>query len=124
MSTHLAEKNIAPIAGSGLIGRIEQMRKITLRPVPDQGMDVLQKAIDTYGVDNQTYMLFEEMAELQHAICKYRRGQATTDEIVDELADVLIMMAQAELMYDCVGRVSPRVNYKLARLAARMGADT
>ena len=37
--------------------------------------ETIRRAIKTYGKDSQTQMLFEEMAELQEALCKLARGR-------------------------------------------------
>lgn len=39
--------------------------------------EIIQLAIQTYGKEAQTRMLFEEMAELQNALCKLSRGRGT-----------------------------------------------
>ena len=47
-----------------------------LQQICTNGTDeTIRFAIQTYGKDAQTLMLFEEMAELQDAICKHSRGR-------------------------------------------------
>lgn len=41
--------------------------------------DTIRLAIKTYGKEAQTQMLFEEMAELQNALCKLARNRGTAD---------------------------------------------
>ena len=56
---------------------------------------VLQDAVDTYGMDNQMKVLQEECGELIVAVSHYQRGRVNAfDNIVEELADVTIMIKQ------------------------------
>lgn len=45
---------------------------------------------------------------------------AATDAIVDEIADVSIMMEQLCMMYECFDAVENRRQYKVRRLANRL----
>ena len=56
--------------------------------------------IDHYGHESQKMMLLEEMAELQKEICKEFRGELNKEAITEEVADVLIMLEQVQMMYD------------------------
>ena len=56
--------------------------------------EIIRRAITTYGKDAQIQMLFEEMAELQNAICKLSRGRGTVNDVCEEIADVSIMCIQ------------------------------
>lgn len=47
-----------------------------------------------WGEAAQIDMLFEEMAELTKAICKHRRGTGGIIPIIEEAADVAIMLEQ------------------------------
>lgn len=51
--------------------------------------EIIQLAIQTYGKEAQTRMLFEEMAELQNALCKLSRGRGTVSDVCEEIADVM-----------------------------------
>lgn len=79
---------------------------------------LLEKAIAKWGVETQTKKLQEECLELALVInqmdCPTKPD--LTDQFIDELADVKIMMAQAELMYGA-DRINERVDYKLKRMA-------
>lgn len=87
--------------------------------------EVFEKAILTYGQTAQEDVAIEEMSELIKAICKMRRAgvnekPAATDAIVDEIADVSIMMEQLCMMYECFDAVENRRQYKVRRLANRL----
>lgn len=86
--------------------------------------EVLKKAIETYGKENQSMMLFEEMAELQKKVCKSLRGNNNHDEIVEEIADVLIMIEQLKIMHDVKYReLNEMLNFKINRLKERLGQN-
>lgn len=80
---------------------------------------VLKSAIDTFGEDNQINMLFEECAELTDALCKFRRGRCTEENVITEIADVLIMAEQMAIIFgeDAVEKEKRR---KLNRLQERI----
>ena len=86
--------------------------------------EVLKKAIETYGKENQSMMLFEEMAELQKEVCKSLRGNNNHDEIVEEIADVLIMIEQLKIMHDVKYReLNEMFNFKINRLKERLDSS-
>lgn len=84
---------------------------------------VIRLAVETYGRESQTQMLFEEMAELQDALCKFARGRDTADHVCEELADVMIMCQQMAVIYD-PARVQEWGRYKINRLKALLQTDT
>ena len=58
----------------------------------------LQKIIDHYGEDAQLLQCIEEMSELTKEIAKYYKGADTTEQIKEEVADVLLMIEQLIIM--------------------------
>lgn len=84
--------------------------------------DIMHKAIDAYGKEAQTLMFFEEVAELEKELCKNARGKQNHDEIVEEIADVEIMLEQIKIMYDVKeSQVELVKAMKVQRLCKRMG---
>lgn len=81
---------------------------------------ILAAALDRYGADAQTLMLFEEMSELQKELCKKARGRCNLDQIAEEIADVQIMLDQMILLHGCRDKVSQYRQFKLLRLATRL----
>ena len=61
--------------------------------------EILNGAIDTFGIGSQIDMAVEECSELINALEKYRRGRVGVQEVVTEIADVQIMCAQLEYMF-------------------------
>ena len=81
-------------------------------------IDKLIRVIKTYGVQAQITVLFEEMAELQKELCKQRRKQGNIEQITEELADVLIMLKQIQVILNLPDeRVQEIINYKMERLS-------
>lgn len=81
--------------------------------------NILAKAVSTFGLETQTMMLFEEMAELQNALCKLRRGRDTADHFCEEIADVLIMVGQMSTAYG-LENVGSWMEKKATRLQQRI----
>ena len=76
--------------------------------------EILQKAVDTYGINNQLNQLQEECAELIVAVNKYRRTPFDNlDGLVDEFADVIIMHNQIINEFNLEIRVHERIEFKL-----------
>jgi len=57
---------------------------------------VYDAAYKLWGVHAQMFMLLEEMSELQKEVCKQVRGKENTDNIIEEIADVEIMLEQLQ----------------------------
>ena len=78
--------------------------------------------INSYGTKSQEDVAIEEMAELQKAILKHRRytGDETRAEIIDEIADVEIMLEQLKIIYSCKKEVERRINFKIERQIKRI----
>lgn len=66
-------------------------------------IDTYKQAIEEYGVRTQKLMAIEEMSELTKEICKDFRGKLNREHLVEEMADVLIMLDQMLLLYKISG---------------------
>ncbi len=84
---------------------------------------VYRKAADKYGLDKQVVVAIEEMAELQKELCKCLRGEANVEYIIEEIADVEIMLEQLIMFYNCRGSVDYEKQYKIERLVERLGME-
>lgn len=62
-------------------------------------MNILERAIETYGKDMQLNVAIEEFSELIKEICKHKRGEDNLDNIIEEMADCYIMMQQLEIIF-------------------------
>lgn len=78
-----------------------------------------RKAITCYGFPAQAAMAVEECSELTNAICKFRRGRVSDDDIITEIADVMIMCEQLA-SYFGKDKVALEKKKKLERLEERL----
>lgn len=92
----------------------------TVLPMNPVEKYIFEKALAQYGPEAQIKMLYEEMAELQLAVCKNGRGADNLDNIAEELADVGIMLDQMRLLFDVAPLSEAKRGEKVARLAERM----
>lgn len=56
--------------------------------------DVYRRAVTLWGPDSQAMMLAEECGELVAAMSQYLRRRVATEKVIEEAADVHIMLAQ------------------------------
>jgi NTP pyrophosphatase (non-canonical NTP hydrolase) len=79
------------------------------------------EAIKVFGKEVQLLKAVEEMAELTQAIVKLRINkndyskERLTSSVIEELADVIIMVNQLSLMFDR-NELGNKINAKLTRL--------
>lgn len=81
--------------------------------------DICNKAIEKYGLDAQLTMVVEECAELINAIVKLKRQRSTHEEIIEEMADVSIMIEQISYVFGRDLFFRERIR-KLKRLEKRL----
>ena len=83
--------------------------------------EILEKAIKTWGTHAQLLMVLEEMSELQKEILKnINRGKDNLDAIIDETADVEIMLEQLKYIFKIQEQVKERIPVKLEKVKARL----
>lgn len=84
----------------------------------------LNTIVETYGSDKQEDMAIEECLELIKAILKFRRSNAKDsdlrDAVIDEIADVQIMLTQLGIIFNCVEEVNERIDFKIDRQIGRI----
>ena len=73
-----------------------------------------------YGLDSQILIGIEEMSELTKELCKHQRKYHRNREIVEELADVSIMIAQLIELFGAEKDVSEIIDFKLERQMRRI----
>jgi len=83
--------------------------------------EIFKKAIDTWGTHAQLLMMLEEMSELQKEILKnINRGKNNIPEIIDETADVEIMLEQLKYIYGIHQAVADHIPEKIEKIKARL----
>ena len=58
-----------------------------------------RKFVKAWGEGAQLVMVLEETAELQKEVCKTIRGRVNAIELIDEMADVRVMLEQLQFIY-------------------------
>lgn len=106
------------------------MNERTLMDVAQRAARVGLAAIGKWGLYRQIDQLLEEMAELQQILLHAKRGRATTGEVLEEMVDVLIVIAGVMANYlhlhcgtGLVGVVINMAWHKLDRLEDRIAHD-
>lgn len=90
--------------------------------------EVLQECVDTYGAEAQVDMAVEEMSELTKALLKYSRKEAqgskdleaARENILEEVADVIIMLTQLIMIYGGRDLVQETIENKVDRQIKRL----
>lgn len=82
--------------------------------------DICRAALDKWGPQKQTLKLFEEMSELQDAMCKQMDGRDSNSHVAEEIADVLLVLEQMIILHDCEQEVIKIKEEKLERLRMRI----
>ena len=84
-------------------------------------IEIMRSAIRKNGKAMQTVVAIEEMSELQKELSKFIRGKGNRDNLIEEVADVLVMITQIQLMYHIPDDEVERIMHlKLNRLKERM----
>ena len=85
--------------------------------------DIYQEDIETFGKDMQLTVAVEELSELTKEICKHKRGADNKENIIEEIADVYIMLCQLEIIFGIsFGDIYKAITFKLERLRDRIQA--
>lgn len=87
---------------------------------------IYDMAINHWGVEKQMTKAVEEMAELTKEICKIQLDDGpalNTANLVEEIADVRIMLDQIEWMFQIFPNVEEVIQYKLKRTKERIEKD-
>ena len=91
---------------------------------------IYDKAVEEYGLDNQLWVLIEELGELLQAIGKTGRSRTENPKLRDdnhlaeETADVMICLEQLVRSFDIDRLVKYMMDFKLRRLLQRLESDT
>ena len=82
---------------------------------------LLNKIISKYSPDNQIEMVIEECSELILALQKLKRygGADRRTDVISEIADVKIMMAQCDILFE-EDKINEQVEFKLNRLRGKL----
>lgn len=65
-----------------------------------QTENVLGEAISAFGASNQMIVCIEELSELQKELTKTLRGKINREHLIEEMADVEIMLEQLKIIFN------------------------
>lgn len=83
--------------------------------------ELIKNTIRTYGIDKQLVVAVEELSELQKEICKHLRGKTDREHIIEETADVLIMIGNIKVIFGIPDeKLSEVIKAKQIRTEKRM----
>jgi NTP pyrophosphatase (non-canonical NTP hydrolase) len=127
--SHSHYEVINKIDGSLLVERVELPENdkcATCRPALPEPMRegpkpcFFDRVLSHFGKDSQLDMMAEECAELIAAINRFRRGRCGKESVIEEIADVMVMLQQ---MYILFGRKATTEAYiiKCERLKKAVG---
>lgn len=84
--------------------------------------DKLLQIINHYGLNNQQRKLQEEVFELQEAITLEQYDEGNKEHIIEELADVCVLLEQIKLYYDInTWDIQIMMEQKVKRTIERIG---
>lgn len=91
----------------------------------DQGHAVWRESIEKYGKEMQSIVCMEECSELIQAVSKRLRGKPdATDNLAEEMADVIICLHLLQEMYGITDeQLEEWIACKTARQSKRMQGD-
>ena len=86
--------------------------------------NVVKKSIEHYGADLQTVVCMEECAELIQAVSKMKRGKDNRNNLIEEVADVMICIEILKQVYGISdNEIQNYVCQKQNRSIERMKSD-
>ena len=88
--------------------------------------DKKMKIIKYYGENHQRFKAAEELSELQTLILQdaNKNGKVPLNKIIEEMADVYVMLSQLKTIYKIDGRdLEPIISYKLDRTLKQIGEE-
>ena len=94
--------------------------------------DDIKRIANHYGLDAQLNVATEELAELIHAIARFRRYEGEDQTVisilitgmVEEIADVDLMLTQMKHLLNAEQRIECEMNYKIDRQLKRMKKES
>ena len=83
---------------------------------------IANAVVRTWGLCAQTDVVIEECAELIVALRHHGRGKCTADDVVSEIADVIIVARQIAHTFTAEfgGDVQSAIDFKLKRLSRKI----
>ena len=88
--------------------------------------DLYRRTLELWGEQAQYDQMVEECAELCAALMHYRRDKVSLQQVIDELADVTLMVGQLSWMFgeEQVAQAVKDKREKLEQLMLEHGGET
>ena len=84
---------------------------------------VYKRAVNQYGQMLQLVVAVEELSELQKELCKFIRGEGDLNNLLEEVADVRIIIEQIQMYFHLETAVDPVIRRKMERLIYRLDKE-
>lgn len=84
---------------------------------------ICREALEHFGWPAQRLKFYEEIGELMVELARFDIGRSTEFSISEEIADVLILLEQLAIHYDCQEFVKDWTHAKLFNLKERIEHD-
>lgn len=81
----------------------------------EENVELYRRTLKKWGEQAQFDQVIEECAELTTALLHYRRDKADASTVIDEMADVILMLGQLRWMFG-VAEVECALKRKRAKL--------
>lgn len=81
--------------------------------------ETCRMALKHFGAEHQMLKMVEECNELANALMHYMDNRATADEVITELADVVVMLNQMVIAFG-IPQTEEEIERKYARLKGRI----
>lgn len=82
--------------------------------------EIMRQLLAKYG-EKQVIVAMEELSELQKELCKALRNKGNKEHLIEEFADVCIMLEQMKIYFDLDEKeVNKVINEKIERTKARL----
>ncbi len=85
-------------------------------------IDLYKQTVEKWGESAQYDQLIEECAELIAAIKHFKRGKIERQEVIDEIADVTLMLGQISWMFG-TDQVEQTIEKKIVKLSSLLLED-
>lgn len=86
--------------------------------------NIYEEIIKKFGEEKQIIVAIEELSELQKALCKYLRNGELTYNLLEEMADVKIIIEELKIIFDIDdSQIESEINKKLERTKERYLTD-
>lgn len=91
-----------------------------------ENLRIMVRALKLFGIRSQVVKAAEECSELAAVLCKHhdhiydvKHDAVIRTSVIEEIADVTIMLEQLSLILDCDNEVEQMIQFKLFRLRKR-----